>query len=68
MLLSTTVMNADGECVFDDVLLLVQCYVEVTPPSVCEFSPIESGSNQIDSSTGTLPVVDIEWNDIIDGS
>ena len=64
VLLGTTVTNADGKYIFDDVLP-GQCYVKVTPPDVCKFLPIESGSNQINLSTGTLPVVDIEWNDTI---
>ena len=59
MLLGTTVTNADVEYVFD-VVLPGQCYVKITPPDACEFSPIESGSNQIDLPTGTSPVVDIE--------
>ena len=56
-------MNSDGEYVFDDVLP-DQCYVEVTPLDACKVFPIEPGSNQINLSTGTSPVIDIEWNDI----
>ena len=61
----TTATHVDSKYVFDDVLP-GQCYAEVTPPDACKFLPIESGSNQINSSTGTSPVVDIDWNNIID--
>ena len=70
VLIGTTVTNADGEYIFSDVLP-GQCYIEVTPPNATdgqvpyEFSPVVPGGNQIDTD-GTSPVVDIEWNQIVD--